>query len=168
MTSNKKGFTLVEILVVIGIIGLLGVLAAVMLDSARTRARDAKRLADMARMHEALELYFNDHNSYPLQTDAAALGQAATACLSSSGLAPSCDPSSQSVYMSVVPSTPNSGLKELVSCSGLSNAYCYVGTSTAYRIQFELEADNPEAKLQKGVNCASESGVQAGACASIE
>lgn len=165
---NKKGFTLVEILVVLGIIGLLGILATVMLSSARVRSRDAKRLSDMARVQTALELYFNDHNSYPLQTDAAALGQAATACLSSSGFSPICDASSESVYLSAVPSTPSSGLKELVECSGKVNAYCYVGTAAAYRIQFELETDNPEAKLKKGVNCSSESGVEAGACASIE
>ena len=160
---------MIEILVVVGIDGLLGVLAAVALGSARVRARDAKRLADMARTVTALELYFNDHNSYPEAATAIPLGQASTECLGgSSGFAPACDSSSESIYLAAVPSTPSSGLDGLVECGNISDAYCYVGNATGYRIQFELETANPEAKLQKGVNCASESGVAAGACASIE
>lgn len=53
---NKKGFTLVELLVVISIIGLLSTLAVVSLSAARNRARDAKRLADMSSIRSALEL----------------------------------------------------------------------------------------------------------------
>ncbi|MCX6785799.1 MAG: type II secretion system protein [Candidatus Komeilibacteria bacterium] len=41
---NRKGFTLIELLVVIAIIGLLSSLAVVNLNSARGKARDAKRL----------------------------------------------------------------------------------------------------------------------------
>ena len=166
--DNKKGFTLVEILVVAGIIGLLGVLATIALGSARVRARDAKRMADMVKTQMALELYFNDNNSYPLVAEATALGQSATACLSSTGWAPSCDATSQSVYLANVPTTPATGLKEMVQCSGVEDAYCYIGNASAYRIQFELETANPEAKLAKGVNCASESGVEAGACDALQ
>lgn len=166
--DNKKGFTLVEILVVVGIVGLLGVLATVALTSARVRARDAKRLSDVVRTQMALELYFNDHNSYPVLAESTALGASGTACLSSDGFVPTCDATSESVYLARVPTTPETGLKEMVQCSGVSDAYCYVGNASAYRIQFELETDNPEAKLVKGVNCASESGVEAGACPAIE
>ena len=128
---NKKGFTLIEILIVAAIVGLLGVLASVALDSARERARDAKRMSDVARVQVALELYFNDHNSYPTATESVALGQTSTDCLSSNGFAGSCDAASQSVYMSRVPSTPDTGLKEQVGCNGAENAYCYVGNASA-------------------------------------
>lgn len=166
--NNKKGFTLVEILVVVGIVGLLGVLATITLQSARVRARDAKRLSDVVKTQMALELYFNDNNSYPIVADATALGQSATACLSSAGWASSCDATSESVYLARIPATPATGLKEIVQCSGVEDTYCYVGNASAYRIQFELETDNPEAKLTKGVNCATESGVESGACAALE
>ncbi len=167
MTESKQGFTRIELLVVVGIIGLLSVLATVALNSARERSRDAKRLADVARTQVALEFYFNDHNSYPVATTALPLGQPITRCLSSSGFIGSCDPSSESVYMERVPTTPEAGLKESVACGGVQDAYCYVGNTTSYRIQFELENDNPEAKLVSGVNCASESGVEAGACEAL-
>ncbi len=166
--KDQKGFTLVEILVVAGIVGLLGILATAALTSARVRARDAKRLSDIVKTQMALELYFNDNNSYPVVAAATALGQSGTACLSSGGFVPSCDATSESVYLARVPTTPETGLDEIVQCSGVNDAYCYVGNTSKYRIQFELEAANSEAKLIKGANCASESGIESGACAAIE
>jgi len=64
--KNKKGFTLVEMLVVISIIGILSSFAVVSLNSARQKARDALRKGDMAQLRTALNLYFDDHNyHYP-------------------------------------------------------------------------------------------------------
>ena len=66
--TNKSlvwGFTLIELMVVISIIGLLASIVLVALSSARTKARDAKRLADIRQIQNALELYFNDNNRYP-------------------------------------------------------------------------------------------------------
>lgn len=66
---NKKGFTLVELLVVIAIIGLLATLAFVSLNSARAKARDAKRVSDVRQVQSALELYYNNQvePGYPPQ-----------------------------------------------------------------------------------------------------
>jgi prepilin-type N-terminal cleavage/methylation domain-containing protein len=64
--NNKNGFTLIELLVVISIIGLLSSLAVVSLNSARIKARDALRKADMAQMRTALNLYYMDNNEYPV------------------------------------------------------------------------------------------------------
>ena len=43
----RKGFTIIELLVVVGIIGLLASLATVSFGNAQQRARDAKRIADL-------------------------------------------------------------------------------------------------------------------------
>lgn len=60
-----KGFTLIELLVVIAIIGILSTLAIIALSSARQKARDAKRVTDIAQISKALELYYSDNNTYP-------------------------------------------------------------------------------------------------------
>lgn len=65
-TNNKSGFTLIELLVVVSIIGLLSSLAVVSLNSARIKARDALRKADMAQMRTALGLYYMENNRYPI------------------------------------------------------------------------------------------------------
>lgn len=61
----KKGFTLIEMLVVISIIGVLTTLVAANINSARSRARDAERKSDIKNITTALRVYYNDKNRYP-------------------------------------------------------------------------------------------------------
>lgn len=84
MFKNKKGFTLIELLVVIAIIGLLSTLAVVALTSARKKARDSKRVADMKQLQTAMEMVFSESNSYNLAgcTEAGALVSTCTTPLS--------------------------------------------------------------------------------------
>ncbi len=65
MKNNKSGFTLIELLVVIAIIGLLSTLSILALNTARARARDAKRISDVKQIQTALEMYYNDTSDYP-------------------------------------------------------------------------------------------------------
>ncbi len=54
--KNQKGFTLIELLVVIAIIGLLSTIAVVAMNSARAKARDAKRLSDIKQASTILDV----------------------------------------------------------------------------------------------------------------
>jgi prepilin-type N-terminal cleavage/methylation domain-containing protein len=64
MPDKKKGFTLIELLIVIGIIGVLASIVLVSMGSARAKARDAVRQADMRQWVSAMELYYNDNDAY--------------------------------------------------------------------------------------------------------
>jgi len=100
MKNNKPGFTLIELLVVIAIIGLLSTLSIVALNSARAKSRDARRVSDIKQIQTALELYYNENNSYP-------------ATLTTAGMPD---------FLTKVPvaPTPNDG-----SCSAAANTYVY-------------------------------------------
>jgi len=65
--NDKKGFTLIELLVVITIIGLLATVVLVSLNTARMKARDVRRVADLRQVALALEFYYDDSSdmSYP-------------------------------------------------------------------------------------------------------
>ena len=63
--SKVKGFTLVEVLIVIFIVGLLSSVVLVGLGSFRARGRDARRIADLHQIQNGLELYINKEGVYP-------------------------------------------------------------------------------------------------------
>lgn len=63
--NKKRGFTLIEILIVVAIIGVLASIVLVGLGPAQRQGRDARRLSDMKQMQTALELYFQKCGFYP-------------------------------------------------------------------------------------------------------
>ncbi len=62
---RTKGFTLIELLVVISIIALLSSVVLASLNTARAKARDSERIAELKAVQTALELYRTDNGSYP-------------------------------------------------------------------------------------------------------
>lgn len=62
---SRQGFTLIELLVVISIISLLSSVVLTSVNSARSKARDARRVADFKQIELALELYFDKYGVYP-------------------------------------------------------------------------------------------------------
>ncbi len=62
---ESAGFTLVELLVVISIIGLLSSVVLTSVNSARMKARDARRLADIKQIQNAMQIYYEDNGAYP-------------------------------------------------------------------------------------------------------
>ena len=53
--NRKKGFTIIELLVVISIIGLLSTISVVSLNGARIKSRDAKRVSDIKQIKTGLD-----------------------------------------------------------------------------------------------------------------
>ncbi len=59
---KQKGFTLIELLVVVAIISLLASVVMASLNSARVKARDAKRIAEKREVVTAMNLFYNSNN----------------------------------------------------------------------------------------------------------
>lgn len=70
---QKKGFTLVELLVVIAVLGVLATVAMVRLTGPERGARDSRRQSDLKQYQTSLEVYANRNNGiYPVVNGAAA------------------------------------------------------------------------------------------------
>lgn len=63
---SQRGFTLVELMVVIAILGILAAIAIPRFSGATDRADAAKVDGDMNTLMSALEVYRANHGSYPL------------------------------------------------------------------------------------------------------
>lgn len=63
--KRNFGFTLIELLVVIAIIGVLASVVLASVNTARMKARDARRLADVRQLVLVLQLYYDDNNAFP-------------------------------------------------------------------------------------------------------
>src|SRR3989338_313099 len=115
MNKHKKGFTLLELLVVMSVIGILVGIATINYATAQQRARDARRKGDLKYLQDAAEQYYGVCSfSYPYVT-----GTIPTAvfCTSpSTAVAPT------------IPKDPNG-----------PNYICTTCTSSTYRICVTLE-----------------------------
>lgn len=92
MKIRKNGFTLVELIIVVGIISILVVLAISYFRGQIFKGNDARRKADLNRIKIAIEEYEKDHNCYPPPE--------ILECKPGTGLRP---------YLEQIPCDPNTG-----------------------------------------------------------
>ncbi len=69
LPAGRQGFTLIEMLVVIGIIGVLAAIVFTALGGGRAKARDAQRLRDIETIQGSLSYYYSQNGKYPKAID---------------------------------------------------------------------------------------------------
>lgn len=121
---NKQGFTLIELLVVIAIIGILSSVVLASLNSARSKSRDARRVADAKQLQLAFELYFDTNRVYPLAMD--------TASLVTPG------------YISAIPADPGSNTYTYQPVTSAGAACTIAAQCSSYVFRAQLENDNSQ------------------------
>lgn len=67
--KKQKGFTLVELLIVIIIIGILATLVIVTFTGVQAKARDSQRQTDIGAVDSHLEAFFAENGYYPSYAD---------------------------------------------------------------------------------------------------
>ena len=148
--SNNKGFTLIELLVVIVIIGLLASIVLVSLNSARAKARDVKRAAEIKQLVIAIQLYVDDNGNFP--SNAGCLngwcclghGDSGTCWSGNYHGSTALDNSLSPKYISQIPDDP------LNNTSGLGDAYMYRISGAGAILHWGIENSNPSSQTCAG------------------
>ncbi len=124
----RRGFTVLEALIVLAVFGLLATLAVLSLNSARASLRDAQRLSDVSVVRSALSQYWLEKATYP-QSAGLELGQPETNSdmLSAAGFVARTDPT-QPVYLNRIPTGPK-----------VNEYYRYRAGTNGYSIRFQTE-----------------------------
>ncbi len=87
----RRGFTLIELMIVIVILGILMGTILPRLTGAQSRARDTARIADLNNISQALEVYSSDTGEYPAAV-------CATAGINDNCLATGCNAAGDTYY----------------------------------------------------------------------
>lgn len=73
----QRGFTLIELIVVVGIIGLLATIVLVATSESREKGRNSTRISQIQEYRKAFELYYSEAGNYPVY----GAGASAVMCL---------------------------------------------------------------------------------------
>lgn len=120
--NSRKGFTLLELLIVIVILGILAALISGNFITSLKKGRDAQRKSSLSQIQQALEMYYEDKKVYPSTSTISFGGKfcETSACADT-----------EKVYMQLVPRDP----------SGKNLRYCTNG-GASYQLYAALENVN--------------------------
>jgi len=153
MKNRQKGFTLIEVLIVVAVIAILGAIAVMTLNPAQAsqRARDAQRLKDVATYQALIEQYLEDNRSgFPGMT---ANTSGATNNCNGGVLRASTLTANTCPYAATQPIDPVNSTAQNITTNGgtvLSDDLFYeiqVNTAGNYRICTHLESVGNKARL---------------------
>jgi len=126
---NKRGFTLIELVLVMGILAILSTIILGNFNTTLKKGRDAQRKNDFSQIQKALENYYEDNQTYPLFTDI--FGK--KLCKSEK-----CLVNGETVYMVKVPNDPSSATYVYVYAPDLSTP----GAAHSYYLYSFMENTN--------------------------
>lgn len=151
MKTKKRGFTLIEMLVVIGIIGILSTVLLVSVSRIRKNSIDTRRKANIENVRGAVSMYYSVKSTWPTITTWDAL----ISTLSATG------------YMSDTVKTDedSDGQKDYSVCQCGAGCACNAGAQIKLSTRFEVSTNNDCSTIS---TCPTDIGTSTNTCCSLE
>ena len=143
--NKQRGFTIVELLIVIVVIAILAAITIVAFNGIQKRGSDSQRKSDIAAITKALELYYIDNGRYPAGSGSTTINNSwsTTADTSWQNLATALAP-----YAVKLPTDPTStpavavtgGTGYNYAYYANTNTFCGAGVGKMYILVYRLES----------------------------
>ena len=143
---KDRGFTIIELLVVMVIIGMIFSVIFVSLQGSRAKGRDARREQDIKQIQAALELYSVANRQFPdCGANTVVIGSPGDGCLSTALISAGA--------ISGLPTDPlgrftGSGTGCGTDAGQFTYCYTSLNGATAYRLDYHLETNSIPGKAQ--------------------
>ena len=147
---SQKGFTIVELLIVIVVIAILAAITVVAYNGIQQRARDSQRKNDIATIVKAAEVYYIDNGEYPYS-------YCASGCSINTSWSTTLDSGWQYLanqlvpkYLSRLPVDPTNNSGRVLdegakySYAYFSGGYCGAGGHQMFLLAYKLESGSQE------------------------
>lgn len=134
--TNQKGFTIVELLIVIVVIGILAALVISTFSGVQARARDAQRQTDIKSLSTQLEVFYTDNGGYPILSN---VSTTTLKGLDAAALVAPGDSGSNSLTNTATPTTAQYGYQTFASDGTTA---CSTGTCAKYKLHYREENTN--------------------------
>ena len=134
--GSRSGFTLAEIMIVIGIIGIFSAVVIGSTSGSRVKARDNRRIIDLKEIQLGLALFYDVNKAYPVGSGSSVLSTALVG--PAAGFLPEIptDPQGTSYEYSSAGTTYCLGATlEDTSITYVENSTCSTGGVATYKVQ---------------------------------
>lgn len=159
LARDRRGVTLPELLTAISIIATLASTATVSYGTVRQYARDLRRVGDMSALQGALELYYQNHYTYPADgapgADGLVLGLPETSILADNGFTSA--PIGRIYLRSVAPNPRPNGIAYVYRSFNADGTDCDAPPCARFTVTFALEGKTDT--LDAGVHSVGSEGV---------
>jgi len=138
MKRNSRGFTLVEILIVVIILGILAAIVIPQFTNASTSAKNSSVASTLQTIRSQIELFKIQHSDIPPQTTGmAAWGNMTSKSTTTETTVAAPSGTAFGPYFQQAPANPLNGLTGIstAAAADTTNGWYYTATTTSYTIQ---------------------------------
>ena len=155
MYMYKKGFTLIELIVVMAIFAILVALGVSSFKSSQMKGRDSRRKAELKNVVAAMELFYNDKGMYPNDNGAGKISGCYPDDLTLCDWGSEFKDRNNTLYMTILPTDPLTSSTYYYDVQGGTNSTFQLYARLENKKDPDVPISGTTAQAYSGVSCGS-------------